>query len=322
MNTERMTTTVTYGKATGRYFRSRGAFLLITALALLFSIPCRAQLNPFQAMYYENRYINNPAMAGLDKGLNIDLGYLKQWDAFPGTPVMQLITVEYQPTDKVGLGLNIVDNQEGIFRQTRAMATYAYHIPLGDQDQKLNFGLSAGVNDPRLNTAAINGDLSDSELQQYEQQTAYFDGDLGLSYTSNNFFAEAVLPNLGVNVFNRTGQRQDVDQTVFFIASSYKIAFDNTVGDLSLEPLAAYRQIKGYTNIFDAGLNFRMNDYHFALQAIYHSNDSFGFGVAFDQPTYVINFAYDLTSGPISSYTSGTFELGIKLKIFSKQYYQ
>jgi type IX secretion system PorP/SprF family membrane protein len=317
-----MTTAATYGKATGRYFRSRGAYLLITALALLFSIPCKAQLNPFQAMYYENRYINNPAMAGLDKGLNIDLGYLKQWDAFPGTPVMQLITVEYQPTDKVGLGLNIVDNQEGIFRQTRAMATYAYHIPLGDQDQKLNFGLSAGVNDPRLNTAAINGDLSDSELQQYEQQTAYFDGDLGVSYTSNNFFAEAVLPNLGVNVFNRTGQRQDVDQTVFFIASSYKIAFDNTVGDLSLEPLAAYRQIKGYTNIFDAGLNFRMNDYHFALQAIYHSNDSFGFGVAFDQPTYVINFAYDLTSGPISSYTSGTFELGIKLKIFSKQYYQ
>jgi len=317
-----MTTTAKYGKATERYIRSRCAYLLITALALLFSIPCKAQLNPFQAMYYQNRYINNPAMAGLDKGLNIYLGYLQQWDAFPGTPVMQLLTAEYQATDKVGLGLNVVDNQEGIFRQTRAMATYAYHVPLSDQDQKLNFGLSAGVNDPRLNTAAINGDLSDKELQQYEQQPAYFDGDLGLSYTSNDFFAEAVLPNLGINVFNRTEQQQDVDRTLFFIACSYKIVLNNTVGDLSLEPLAAYRQIKGYTNIFDAGLNFRMNDYHFAVQAIYHSNDNYGFGVAFDQPTYVINFAYDLTSGQISNYTSGTFELGIKLKIFNKQYYQ
>ncbi len=312
-----MMTTVKYGKATGRVNRNPCACLLVTALALFLAIPCKAQLNPFQAMYYQNRYMNNPAMAGLDKGLTVNLGYLQQWDAFPGTPKMQSFTAEYQATDKLGLGLNVIDNQEGIFRQTRIMATYAYHLPLSDQDQKLNFGLSLGINDPRLNYAAINGDLSDIQLQQYEQQTPYFDGDLGLSYTSNSLFAEAVLPNLGINVFNRAAQRQDVDRTVVFIALSYKIDLSNTGGDFSLEPLAAYRQIKGFTNIFDAGLNFRMNDYHLDLQAIYHSNDNIGFGIAFNQQSYAINFAYDVTNGQISKYTNGTFEVGIKLNMIN-----
>ena len=257
-------------------------------------------------------------MAGLDKGLNINFGYLQQWDTFPGTPKMQSFTAEYQATDKLGLGLNIVDNQEGIFRQTRIVATYAYHLPLSDEDQKLNFGLSLGINNPRLNYAAINGDLSDVQLQQYEQQTPYFDGDLGISYTSNNFFAEAVMPNLGINVFNRGGQRQDVDRTVFFSAISYKFDLSNTYGDFSLEPLAAYRQIKGFTNIFDAGLNFKMINYHLDLQAIYHSNDNVGFGIVFNEESYAINFAYDVTNGQINNYTNGTFEVGIKLKIFNK----
>ena len=313
-----MTTTPKHRKATGRTIRGCCACLLVTALALILAIPCKAQLNPFQAMYYQNRYMNNPAMAALDKGLTVNLGYLQQWDAFPGTPKMQSFTAEYQATDKLGLGLNVVDNQEGIFRQTRIMATYAYHLPLSDQDQKLNFGLSLGINDPRLNYAAINGDLSDIQLQQYAQQTPYFDGDLGLSYTSNNLFAEAVLPNLGINVFNRGGQRQDVDRTVFFTALSYKIDLSNEAGDFSLEPLAAYRQIKGFTSIFDAGLNFKMNDYHVTLQAIYHSNDNIGFGFAFNQQSYAINFAYDITNGQISNYTNGTFEVGIKLNVFNK----
>jgi type IX secretion system PorP/SprF family membrane protein len=313
-----MMTTTKYGKVTRKLIQSRYACLLTIAISVLSITNCKAQLNPFQAMYYQNRYMNNPAMAGLDKGLNLNLGYLQQWDTFPGTPKTQSLTAEYQATDKVGLGLNVNDNQEGIFRQTRIMGTYAYHLPVGGENQKLNLGLSLGVNDPRLNYDAINGDLSDIELQKYNNQTPYFDGDLGLSYTSNNLFIEGVLPNLGINVFNRNGQRQDVDRTVFFTEISYKIDLSNSTGAFSLEPLAAYRQIKGFTNIFDAGLNFKMNNYYLDIQMIYHSNDNIGLGIAFNQQTYAIDFAYDINRGQISSYANGTFELGLKLKIFNK----
>lgn len=292
-------------------------FLMVTVLVLIANC-CKAQLNPYQAVYYQNRYLINPSMAGLDKGLNINLAYQQQWSSFPGSPKAQSLTTEYQASDKVGLGLNINDDQSGIFRQTRIMGTYAYHLPLGEQNQKLNFGLSLGINDSRINLNAVNGDLTDVQLQKYNQRGPFVDGDLGLSYTSNNLYIGAVLPNLNTTLFNRAGQSEDIDRTVFVSMASYKIKLDAETGAFSLEPLAACRIIKGFDNIYDLGANFRMNNYHLDLQAIYHSNDNLGFGVAFDQHNYALNFSYNVYNGQITNYTNGAFEVGIRLKLFNK----
>ena len=123
----------------------------LTLVLIIVAARCKAQLNPYQAIYYQNRYLINPAMAGLDKGLNINLAYQQQWSSFPGSPKSQSFATEYQATDKVGVGLNINDDQSGVFRQTRVVGSYAYHLPLGEQNQKLNFGVSLGINDSRIN---------------------------------------------------------------------------------------------------------------------------------------------------------------------------
>ncbi|MDO3624658.1 PorP/SprF family type IX secretion system membrane protein [Mucilaginibacter sp. BT774] len=312
-----MNTIIKYSKSV-KPMRHLGIVIMATAFTLIATY-CKAQLIPYQAIFYQNRYLNNPSVAGLDKGLNINLGYLQQWSSFPGAPKTQSLTAEYLATEKVGVGLNISDNQSGIFRQTRIMASYAYHLPLGDLNQKLNFGLSLGINDPSLNYDAIDGDLTDIKIEQYNQRGLYVDGDLGLSYTSNHLFIEGVLPNLNTNVFNRPGQRPDVDRTIFFTAASYKFDLNGETGAFSLEPLVAFRETKGFADIFDAGLNFKMNNYHLDLQTIYHSDNNFGFGVAFDQHNYALNFSYNLSTGPITNYTNGAFEVGIRLKLFNKQ---
>ena len=287
---------------------------LLTAVLIIISTYCNAQLNPYQAIYYQNRYLVNPAMAGLEKGLNINLAYQQQWNSFPDAPKSQSLTAEYQTVDKVGLGLNINDNQSGIFRQTRIMGTYAYHLPLGEQNQKLNFGLSLGINDSRINFDAVNGDLTDIELSKYNQRGPFVDGDLGLSYTSNNLFIGGILPNLNTNLFNRAGQQEDIDRTVFITMVSYKIKLNSETDAFSIEPLAAYRAIKGFDNILDLGLNFRMNTYHLDLQTIYHSNDIFGLGLVFDQQTYAVSFDYNVYAGQNNNNSKGAFEIGLKMK--------
>lgn len=302
-----------FKKATSRIY-----ILLPTAVLLLIASYCEAQINPFEASYFQNRYLANPAMAGIDKGLNINLDYQQEWSSFPGAPKQQSLTADYHATDKVGLGLNINDEQEGLFRETRVVGTYAYHLPLGGQNQKLNFGLSLGFSDSRINYDAINGDISDPALSAYNQQGPYFDGDLGLSYSSNNLFIQAVLPNLNNTIFSKAGRQIDVDHTVFISSVSYKINLSNESDAFSLEPLAAYRQVKGFSNIFDLGFNFKMNDYHLDAQAIYHSNDNIGVGLVLDQPGYALHFAYNMYTGQINSYTNGAFEIGIRLKLFNK----
>jgi len=290
----------------------------ITALLSLATLQCSAQLNPFQNMYYINRYQLNPAFAGLENGLNLNIGYRQQWSSFPGTPKTGAFTADYQAGNRVGIGLNVSDDQSGLIRTTRAVASYAYHLPLSEQGEHLSFGLSLGVNDGRVDYNKVNGDVSDAEIVQYNNLKPYIDGDVGVAYTGSNLMVSTAMPNLKSTLFNASDRRFDADMLLFVAAASYKINMKNEYSDLTLEPLAAYRIVKGNTDIFDAGLKFDMNNYGLYLQTIYHSNQDISLGMGLNQQTYVFSFAYNLETGQLSSYTHGAFELGLKLNLFNK----
>lgn len=292
----------------------------IAALILLSAITtsiAKAQLNPFQQMYFQNPYLYNPAMAGLNKGLNLNIGYRQQWSNFPGTPKTALFTADFQPTDRVGLGLNVNDDQEGLIRQTRIMGSYAYHLPLNSQGDKLNFGLSLGVNDARIDYNKVNGDLTDMQIAQYNQLKAYVDGDFGAAYTTERLTISGALPNLKTVFFKESDQRFDADRLLFITMVSYKFDIITADNAMTLTPLAAYRKVKGYKDIVDAGFNFSMNNYGIYLQSVYHSSQSMGVGIGLDQHTYALNFSYDLETGVLSNYTHGAFEFGLKLHLLN-----
>jgi type IX secretion system PorP/SprF family membrane protein len=286
-------------------------FLLGTALY------SKAQLAPFQNMYFQNKYIYNPAMAGLDKGLNLNVGYRRQWTSFPGAPETGLLTADLQATDKVGLGINITDDKAGLLKQTRAVATYAYHLQLKDQGQHLSFGISLGINDSRIDYNAINGDQTDVEINRYNQLKPYLDGDFGAAYTSDKLYIGVALPNMKSTFFKSSSDRVDVDKLLLIGIASYKIPVGDD-GHFKLEPLAGLRVVKGSDNIIDAGVNFNMDRYGLFFQSIYHSSNSLGFGVGLDQQTYAFNVSYNIETGQLKTYTNGSFELGLKLRLFRK----
>lgn len=294
-------------------------FLSATFLLIGTSYVSRAQLNPFQSIYYQNQYIYNPSMAGLESALVINCRYRRQWGNFPGTPVTGLLTAEYQPVERVGLGVNVNDEQAGLLRQTRVMGTYAYHLPLSDHNQKLNFGLSLGLDDSRVNYANVIGDITDNQIAQYNQLKPYLDGDFGIAYTSDDLYIGSSVPNLKTAFFKSSDYRFDADRMLFILATSYKIKLGREDKSSILEPVFAYRVIKNYKNIVDGGVNFILNKYGLYMQAIYHSSKSLGLGVGLDQKSYIINFSYNLETGPVSNYANGTFELGISLKLFDKR---
>ncbi|RZK37491.1 MAG: type IX secretion system membrane protein PorP/SprF, partial [Hymenobacter sp.] len=139
-----------------------------------------AQLNPFASMYFQNQYLSNPAMAGIEEGLNLNLAVRQQWATLPGSPKSQFLSGDYNAGKHVGLGLSISNDQTGLLRQTMAVATYAYHVILGGNNQQLNFGLSAGVSSQHINYNEVNGDEGDVQVDRYNNQNrAYPDGDFG-----------------------------------------------------------------------------------------------------------------------------------------------
>jgi type IX secretion system PorP/SprF family membrane protein len=297
--------------------KTTGILLMCIALIIL-SPAAKAQLNPFQAMYFQNPYQYNPAMAGTEKALRLNIGYRQQWSNFPGTPKTATFTADMQPARNVGIGLNVSDDQEGLIRQTRVMGTYAYHVPLNINGDKLSFGLSLGVNDARIDYNKVNGDLTDAQIAQYNQLKAYVDGDFGVAYTSDKLTVSGALPNLKSIFFKASDQRFDADRLLFITIVSYKIDIQPEDNSLTLEPLLGYRKVKGYKDIGDAGFNFTMNNYGIFLQGVYHTSQSMGVGIGLDQKSYLLNFSYNLETGVLSNYTRGAFEFGLKLKLFSK----
>jgi type IX secretion system PorP/SprF family membrane protein len=299
-----------------RYIRST-----ITAfIGMLFTMAgnnANAQLTGLQAMYYQNQYLANPAMAGLETGLNINLGYQQQWTSIPGSPKIKSFTADYNPGKRMGLGLNISGDEAGLINNTRIMATYAYHLPLNRKDDKLNFGLSLGMNNAFIDYAKVNGDEGDISVQDFNQRTMYVDGDFGIAYTGQKFTVQAALPNLRTLFFsNNDHNNLGVDRSTFFSAVSYKIHFDN-ISHYTLEPKIAYRGVKGLDNILDAGAQITMDDYKFSIGGIYHTNKSMTFSFGLNLDALDILAAYGFSSIPLSA-QSRTVEFGLKIKMFNR----
>jgi type IX secretion system PorP/SprF family membrane protein len=246
---------------------------LMTILLGSLTLQSHAQLTPFQSMYYHNRYLLNPALAGMDKSLDVNLNYRQQWTSFPGTPKVGSLTADFSPADKMGLGLNINDNQSGLIRSTRVLASYAYHVPLSDKNEHLNFGFSFGFDDSRIDYNKVNGDLSDNQISAYNALKPYVDGAVGAAYTNNNLLISAALPSLESTLFKSSDLRFDADIMMFIGTVAYKIEVPNTAADLTLEPLAGYRVVKGFKNMADLGLN-RSHEPLWLGYAIYLSHQS------------------------------------------------
>jgi len=292
------------------------AILVLVMLSTL-AFKSQAQLDPFQSMFYQNRYLLNPALAGINKGLNINANYQQQWSAFPGTPKTTELTGDISATDKVGVGLNVNDDESGIIRTTRIVGSYAYHLRLNEvNDQHLSFGLSLGMNNSRVDYSRVQGDPTDGEIAQYNQLKPYIDGDIGAAYTDSHWLISGTLPNLSATLLKTSDSRFDADQLQFVGAVAYKFGLASEYNAFTFEPLAAYRIVKGYNNIFDAGVNLGITNYGVNVQLMYHTNQNISAGVGLDLKTVMLIFNYNFESGSLSSYTNGAFEIGMKFHVF------
>jgi type IX secretion system PorP/SprF family membrane protein len=286
--------------------------ILFLSIVLLVTNRANAQLNKFEAMYYQNQYLGNPAMAGLNKGLNVNLGFQRQWDDVPGNPVMMYATGEYNPNSRAAYGLNFSSDRAGLITNSRILGTFAYHLPLDSDDRKLNFGLSFGARFLSLDKSKINGNIDDPSIQNFDEGGA-LDGDFGISYTTKLLTIQAAVPNLNNTFFkNDNGERRYVDSQIFYSAVSYKIYVSSRINDFNIEPLVAFRGIRGYKDIVDVGANFTMPEYNMNISAMYHTNEviSGAFGITLDK--LGIFLSYSSFIGNTGAFANDGFELGLR----------
>lgn len=287
-------------------------YMGLAALLLLAALGQRAtaQLNPLGSQYYNNQYIVNPAFAGQDHGLRVNAAYRKLWSGIPGSPLTQNLTVDYG-TGKVGLGLNVNNESSGLLRQTRAVASYAYHLPLDSGRNHLSFGLSLGMMDQRVRDSEIAGNPNDITVGEYNGQRTYLDGDFGAAFVSGGLTLQASIPNL--KSFFKKDVVKLADMVTFFSAVGYAFPLK---GGMELEPKVAYRGVRGFDNMVDAGAQLSLSQKRFMLMGMYHSSGSATFGLGLDiARRYLVSGMYTTQTSQLSGYTNGSFEVNLRLDL-------
>jgi type IX secretion system PorP/SprF family membrane protein len=289
--------------------------IILFLLTIGFGLPIgvNAQTGNFGTGYFQNQYVLNPAMAGLNsKEFNINTAYNKESTAVSNSAKTIYITADYGLSNAVGLGVNLIMDNIGALSTTRIMGTYAYQVKLNEDNQSLHFGVSVGGVKERFNANDISGDPSDVFLYNFNDRKMQFEADFGVAYLRDRLTLQATAPNFVSTL--RDTEKTILSQGTFVASAAYKISIADGGDPINLEPKIAFRSFKGLKSIIDAGANVDFVQNTINLFALYHSNKSVTAGIGFKVlGAFQVSGAYNSGSDNFSGGTIGnSFELGLR----------
>lgn len=283
--------------------------LCLLAMLAINSTRSTAQVTVFGAGYFQNQYLFNPAMSGREAGKGtLGAGYRKSGDVKDG-PQSFYLTGDYAFDARMGAGVNISYDKAGLFNSTKAMATYSYHVQVGDETKLLHFGISAGGTHRRLNDKAIVGDRDDPSIYNFNDQFMRFEADFGMAYTDGKLTLQAAAPNLVATFKN--DPKDVVNRNRYMASASYKFRPGGEDQDWTVEPKVVYRGINGTKSIVDAGANIGYKEY-INLFGLYHSskNVTAGLGVKLSGVAQ-LTALYSTQASAFRAYSGGDYEIGL-----------
>lgn len=123
----------------------KGKRLLLFCVSLGWIHGLFAQVFVQNTLYQYNRFVYNPAAAGIRDEANITLMGRLQWLGIEGAP--KLLTAQIDAPIEAwdsGLGAHVIADQLGPLTTTGLNIAYAYHLPLGN-GARLSFGAASGI---------------------------------------------------------------------------------------------------------------------------------------------------------------------------------
>ena len=300
----------------------------------------KAQVDPHFSQYYAYPLWLNPALTGVFNGeTRINLNAKDQWTGISNGYKTGAVSMDFNATDKVALGLNIINQAAGSagYNYFAAYGSFGYAISVSDDEYKrVHFGLEAGL---------INRSFDPNKLQlddQYNPITGYdptlpsfetfsntnatvFDASAGVFYndgdpesTANLFggFSVAHLTNAkdpfaveGIN--SRLPMRFTIHGGVRIKASD----------DFDITPHAIYiRQQKNQERAIGLYSELKFQDNNgLILGGMYRIQDAAVADVGYHIGNLVIGVSYDFNTSALDAATNGQggFELSVSY-IFSK----
>jgi len=303
----------------------RKLFLSILAiLALGFYSETQAQQDAQYTQYMYNTLSINPAYAGARDVLSFVGIYRSQWVGLEGAPRTFTASLHSPIGERIGLGLNVTNDEIFIAKETYVDVDFSYTIPITGNGDQLAFGLKGGahlldIDSNRLNTGGFNNGDPDAEINidnKFSPQVG-----VGLYYYTDKFYAGASVPNiLETEHFddsnNSNSSSTATEKINYYLMTGY--VFDLS-DNLDFKPAALVKAVEGAPVQVDVSANFLIGE-RFTIGAAYRWSAAFSGLVGFQvTDQLMLGFAYDRETTELQQYNDGSFEFMLRYELFNRK---
>jgi type IX secretion system PorP/SprF family membrane protein len=277
-----------------------------------------AQQDEHYTMYFFNTLPQNPGYAGSREVISMVGLYRTQWTAIEGSPKTISFSI-HSPmrNDRVGLGLNVVNDQLGVTNMTRLGGSYAYRIPVGNNGGKLAIGLQGTVLSLTNNLSTLSPtQANDPTLANNVKNMLIPNIGAGLYYYTQKMYLGLSMPHMINFKLDKSETANNADSIArqfshVFATAGIVLPLGN---DIKLKPAIMAKYVPGTAN-FGAPLSVDLNVSALIKEALwlgasYRVGDSYDFivGYQFNRQLRAA-YAYDLTSSELNRVSGGTHEI-------------
>lgn len=274
-----------------------------------------AQQDPQFTQYAYNTLGVNAAYAG-SRGHATATGLVRaQWVGLEGAPKTQTFTLDSPLSERVGLGLAIVNDEIGPSRETYVDLNFSYTIPTSDT-RRLSFGIKGGGRFLNIDFTRGNAQNSNDVLFQNNVSEVLPTIGAGIYWHSDKNYIGISTPNL---LTNQT--YDDIQQTVaaerlhLFIIGGIVTDLSSTI---KFKPAFLVKAVSGAPIIADLSANFMFYE-QLRLGVSYRWDDSFS-GLAGFQltPQLLLGYSYDYTTTELQRFNTGSHEIVLRFDLISQ----
>lgn len=287
---------------------------VITIISVLFLwIPLvKAQWDAQSSHYWVVRQVYNPSFAGQGNMLNLSVLGRQQWVGVENAPKTFWASAE-RPLRFLGrihgVGINMTNDQIGLFSNTYIYGQYAYKKRMGKN--YLNLGLQVGTASIGFDATGLYNPTSsahtpnDEAIPTSSEKSSTLDAGLGVSWLAERYY-------IGLSTTHIMSPRFDLGENFssHIPRSYYLIAGGNIQTRNPLYQIQPSALLKAAGNVWQIDLTARVvYNKLFNAGLSWRKDDGFIFMLGASIKGFNVGYSYDLSTSAIASVSSGSHEL-------------
>lgn len=274
--------------------------------------------------YIINQHLINPGYTGFEENHQLYFNYKNVFSGFSETPTLYTLGYNGSVGNRVGLGANLMIENEALYQRLKGALSYGYHFTI--DDFKMGVGLTTEIHSNKLRNAysGNNGfiDPDDPLINDAQDGSIYFDASIGVYGEYKNMFKFGLsVPNLArTKISGKTVNGSDTlsssSKPGFILFLGTKFMFEDK--KFALEPSVCFKKLNRYDAPFGVDVNLKGSfmDDKLVGGVSYRFAESGGLGVIIGTKIDMIGlyYSYDMSFGQFQSYNNGVHEISLMVK--------